>query len=275
MGLTSIPTEVDNSLGRDKQNIDAPENYAIQPVAGEYNVLKHAIKGLCDSVGLGDGTTQGSLEQLARAVNDPAGARPDDFVLIDDFYLLDTDRWTEREIATGDASICVGNSGDGSDHGAGLLLLNCSAVNDEAGVIETNKFINGGHSPRITTYLKTPGGASDELTFGLVDTWPSPTYYAYFRNSSGAWSIYSKSANSDSDTGLGTCAINTYYKLSIEIDDDSEARFYVDDVLIGTLDGTDAIPTASNELGCFVNVKQAGSPLWCYIDYIDLRMSRL
>lgn len=64
MGLTSIPTETDGSLGRDKADLAAVPNLDNHISAAEYNVLKKAVAEMAASVGLGDGSTANSLMEF-------------------------------------------------------------------------------------------------------------------------------------------------------------------------------------------------------------------
>jgi hypothetical protein len=66
-----LPTRVDGSLGRTKQNARAVEDLDIETPAEEFNILADSVEGLCAALGLPDGSTSGSIYEILDGL--PAG----------------------------------------------------------------------------------------------------------------------------------------------------------------------------------------------------------
>lgn len=276
MGLTSIPTEIDGSLGRDKVDLDTPPNLTEYVPTAEYNNLKKAVAEMAAAMGLADGTTAASLEMLKRAMNDPARARPDDFVDIDDFSFINLDKWTK--IATGGAAVTMltGDYGPSDRDVAGVLRLYTPSSGDDAGIKDAITWFHGGHNPVLRALVKTPGDITTlDLTIGFSDNPTSHANYAYFKATASGWNVYCGRGGTDSETGLGSCAVYTWYELRIELVHSDKVRFYVDDTLIATLDAVGAVPSDADKLGRFaLSESSSGSARSVLIDYLDLRLTR-
>lgn len=68
MGLTSIPTRTDGSIGREKLDATPAVDLARSLPAGEYNRLADALIAVSTAVGLGNGSTPGSIEMRLAAL---------------------------------------------------------------------------------------------------------------------------------------------------------------------------------------------------------------
>lgn len=71
MSLTVIPTQVDGSLGRTKVDATSVPNLDEFGDAAEHNVLVQAVAELTAAQGLGDGTTEGSIQARLLLVGSP------------------------------------------------------------------------------------------------------------------------------------------------------------------------------------------------------------
>lgn len=68
--LVVLPSRTDDSVGRIKADLREAENLVNYLRAKEYNALADAVVAVCQQVGLGDGTTPGSIEKRIRELGD-------------------------------------------------------------------------------------------------------------------------------------------------------------------------------------------------------------
>lgn len=63
MGLTTLPTTADDSVGRDKADRAPAPNLNEYITASEWNEVKNRVVEIANALGLGDGSTVGSVEE--------------------------------------------------------------------------------------------------------------------------------------------------------------------------------------------------------------------
>src|SRR5512139_2270889 len=103
LDITIIPTEQSGSLGPDKTDRYPIPDTSDELRSAEWNVAKKAVAQTSAAVGLGDGTTDGSLEQRARrALNAPSASSR--WSIVDDFFdpalnLAADARWQAQIVA--------------------------------------------------------------------------------------------------------------------------------------------------------------------------------
>ena len=277
MGLTEIPTLVDHSLGRTK--VDAgpiPNRDKFWP-ADEINKTRKAIAEMAASLGLGDGTTQGTLEQLAKAINDPAGARPGSFAWMDDFLNLSSQVWSQT--TAGGGSITNSEGGDpiasAADGGVGLVYLAGSSGSDVA-KLESARTLMGGHSLRWETRFRTRDVSEGSFILGVGEE-GGPSWCFLEKGTLSGWKFWCQSSaagGGDKFDDVGSIADDTWYELRIEIDAASEARAYVDGALLATLSAN--VPRAGDILPLLCQyIQDTASGTGIFVDYVDVRGTRL
>lgn len=230
----------------------------------------------------GESDAQNEIVESLTAIdtlNDPAISRPNDFVLIDDFYSIDSDVWTETETASGDVRVITGDGESAYVAGdlAGVLRLKLTGTADAAALADTILWFNGGHDPVFRARVKTPSDLNNAtMVIGLADSSSLSDYAVFATDSGGAWAVSCgrSGGSSDSDSG-GTCAAGTVYDLLIVMTGDDSVLFYVDGVLIATLDAANSVPDADTSLGRIVFIDpDVDTTSVCYVDYMDLRLTR-
>lgn len=209
---------------------------------------------------------------------------PDDPVLElhEEFYRILTDEWTVSLTDTGTALIIEGD-GDGLDVNtrdlAGILRLRVAGATDNATLLDDVAWFNGGNNPIFQALVRTPDDVDNgRLRIGMSDNPTSHANYAYFQSdSTSGWDVFCgrSGESTDTDVGVGTCVADTWYVLTIEMDYNNEVRFYVNGVLVSTLDAATSVPDHTDAMGRFVELDaEDGSTHSAYVDWINLRAKK-
>ena len=270
---------------------DETAREAITQVAGDRGRAVYQSGGTDPGWYMADGAgnwfyLSGALSGGLKAINDPVIARPDDFVLLDDFYKLDLDVWTKLEDGAGSVAIMIGDGSNGfpiqgpSNVAAGVLTMYTTS-GDTAGVIDAVKWFNGSFNPVLRARIYSGndvnygcfniGFADDSVLLG------SPDNYAILYTDGNYWHTvcYRDGGTGDSEDEVLAASIYTTYDIRIELVPDTEIKFYIDDVLVSTLDATNSVPDLSSKLGRTIELGNSnGENIGAMVDYIDLRMPR-
>lgn len=279
MALTTLPDKTDSSLGRAK--IARPSaafprvtDKDFEVDAPELEQIKDAILENGAALGLGDGTTVGSLEEHRQIPASLAWAWNDDFHLAPELAT----QWTETLGAAGTQGIMAADALGGAGS-AGVLNLTATGVGDTAQLAWTTESITPTSNPIFRARVLL-GTVTADLSFFIALTGQGDTDLAQFSHSGGDgfWLLEAASSTGGvgDSAGGGTVLGSTWYDLRLEIDTGSEVRFYADDSLIGTINTVNAVPRSGDRLGVRMLAQRgAGAGGFALIDYVDVRGTRL
>ena len=283
MALTTLPTEVDGELGVDKADVDAPRDRVHTLPGDEWNTLKKAVAELVQAVGLGDGSTFGSLEAMIAAVGSPLASSA--FSLVDDFWKIDSDAWTETETAAGTVSLLDGSAAaETGEQIVGAIELSTGVVADYASLIDSSLFFTGEEYPVFQARIKTPSAFTNaDFILGLGNVaGGSHTREVTLQPTATGWDAVSQgSGGSTTTSDAGTApSVSTWYDVKVAIipatgEGNITAVFYVDDVLIATHGVILRVPDGDDDLGRFVSLNGTGTAArTARVDFIDLGLTR-
>lgn len=127
MAITEIPTETDDSLGRDKQDLYTPPSRDHYVWMSEWNTVKQSIAKLMAAVGVDDGSTPGSLRASAGAAAPYWEWNGTDTTQFDGTAAHNSASWDAELSVEADANVPGGNllvieSATGTGIGCGVVL---------------------------------------------------------------------------------------------------------------------------------------------------------
>lgn len=286
MGLTVLPTKIDTSIGRPKSDRTPdgapPPDLDFDAPALEFERMKQAIVDNAAAIGLGDGSTSGSLE--AR-VGTPIGATR--YRHVDDFTSL------RASAADGPNETVLAVNGTATTPNAafepqitqGFGWVNL-VVPNSAGASARIQFrvdlIHGGQNPIFRGRIRLPATLADATPLvGLADAGDF-SYARLFVNTGGFWvtSVKSSNGGSNNDTVTAVAAVAAAtYDVRIEVTGATQARFFIQEVGqsevdLGTENTVDTIPDALDTLGNFAQIDRVAGIGTLSIDWWDVEGDR-
>jgi hypothetical protein len=275
MSLTTIPTVSEGSLGPLKQDRAPVPNLIEYVTAEEVNVAKTALAAVCAAVGLGDGSSAGSIEaRLAAALSAPGQS----FAELEHFLAVPP---------ASSAAFVSQVSGGGSLQLASWIALDAAGITQPTGWLQLLADGNGTSAGVLTQqahfrpdldglelearlYSDAADEGSGKFWAGLAG------FSSYIRasNVSGFWELEGLSAtggNSDASSN-GAVAVSGVQVVNLARSG-GVWRLLVDGVEAATSGdlSSDAVPVAGDELGAGAdNVWTAGTGATCWLDYLRI-----
>lgn len=192
MALSTLPSRTSGSLGPVKLDERAAPTSLHHISAAEWNSACDWIVRIAESLGLGDGSVEGSLADLARHVDAPW--LTDRWNLFDDFFIINIASTGDWTLSTAGSGTLTNPSISGSpDSGVGWIALNIvDAASSESELIGKNEVIRADRNPIMHARVRLPALAYSQCDIGFSNA--AGTVYAFARaGSDGSWHILSGS----------------------------------------------------------------------------------
>ena len=260
MGVGQLPTKTDGTNAGEVGRVLADRPRAFRPdvrfdvVAAKHERLKDQLIENATAIGTTVSPAAGSLEARVVLLEElVAGTRLSAvrFAFADDFFHLDPDVWTTSSTGNGSVKILAGDA-TASEDAAGVLEIITGTIAGASEAISPNEWIRADSSPRFRTRVQITGTLANGVP--LIGLASSSASGARFSDVGGNWQAVMESEAGggavSADTGVAI-ALDTWVDLRVEVDDDSEARFFVDETLVATLTDVNARPRAADEMGIF------------------------
>lgn len=279
MGIATLPTKSDESLGREKttppsdgfERVFDPR-YDVSPT--EHNRRTDLLVELAETIGLEDGSTAGSIE--ARL---PGSDR---WRFFDDFHDDPTSnvRWT---LVAGGAGSNIGlipaSAAPASAEGMGWCEITSGGdVASSPAIRSLEAIFRRGQGPIFEARVKLPATLANAAFVAGLQFGTDPTYALITTKDNGKWEVLIGSDGiPDSDSLELTTPVPAgggIYTVRIELlAASATARFYIDNVLVATL--LTATPLTTEALHAVVRCqRKAGAGGTVYVDYVDIRGER-
>lgn len=260
MSLTTLPTKTDASLGRLKADRPSPfprvTDQDFEVDAAEWERNKDSEIANATAIGLGDGTTAGSLEARAAL---PSSASF--FEHSDDFEWKNTDRWSETLGGGGvSPSVMEGSNAAAlaSGAGAGILLFDSTGAAQAIDFFHTAQPYNSNMGITFRGRFRTLSAFAN-LTWdvGFSDT-ARTSYCRMYVNGAGNWVCEADSATGggpqEQEVTAVAAVVSTWYTLEIVLDDGVDAEFKVNGTTVAFISVAAALPQSGDKFGPFVRV---------------------
>jgi hypothetical protein len=279
MSLISLPTTADSSAGRDKVDRDTPDNDVDIISAANWNAVKNAVVQMAAMLGLGDGSTPGSIA----ARNDPFSS----FIVREDFINDDVagDLATAGVVTA--ALQTTAPDSPGRDMTAGILRVESGGGQFDTGtVLSPNRSIYRGHSPRFRARMVIPDMSLVGIRIGLTDggSWTRGAWFAMYDTGIGR---ITTGAGNAFEFGLAEPALDEGGVLDLEIVVDENGgsptvthRARRADiggpwVTLGTFDDAASIVESADRLGWGVEVlSQTAASVAVLVDFVEIEGRR-
>lgn len=240
MAITKILTTADDSAGSDKVDARPVASRAVQFTAAEWNNVKNAVIAILGHLGMGDGSTVGSLirDWLGnRGISNPAIGYREDFIAVSKAAAGDIE-YTDAVTGTG---TCTIGTGTGTGDGIGHVVNTVGAGAGTSSFRGTHATISPKVAPEYRFRFKTPA------------TFANLTGYVGLRDSAGTsratlgWnatgdlishvaSTTGGGTTGDVDTGVNLVA-DTWYEGRVVVADNVQTDLYLNDVLVQSVAG--------------------------------------
>lgn len=273
MGLTSLPTLTDESLGRLKIETAVPD--LDRWIAGaEYNRFRQALVNLAQTIGLQDGTTQGSLESRL-----PSRER---IYVFDDLDVVNASARFSTAFGGAGADAGVVDPSDAlvQSKGFGWVYLDVTASGNSAILVQTGGvFLPPGSDPVMRARVKLPTSAIArwQVTVGLSNDGAS-CFARVQTKTDGTWELQIQTPVPESDSIVlpGVTAVaGSIYEIEI--------RVVAEAVIAVTINGVSYTYSGAAQ---FLGSHPATAPFvllnWvsstggmAYVDWVELQGTRL
>lgn len=280
MGLTSLPSRSVGSLGPTKIDPKSRTPNVRSVHADEWNEAMDRVVELADTVGLEDGTTEGSLVETLRLADAPTITRRWSF--FDDFEVdgtLSTGNWTVTQTNGGYQS--PGAIGTSESDGFGWIEIYClNSGGANASLDGNNAVVRADRDPTFRARIKLPSSlAATQVFFGLRDSTSDAHYARAFTSLAGAWWLACDSPSgtpSLANSGVSATA-GGVYEVRIALTGGTSATLAVradgsaEWLVIATVSTAASIPSGANALRPFFKIERAsgGGELrvdWCHVE---------
>ena len=181
----------------------------------------------------------------------------------DDFFEDSTTIYTDLSSGTGAVTILAAGNAD-ADEGFGIVEFDTGAGTGEATIFTANPRFRGSLASVAEFRVKLPATPGDVgFSWGFDDQASSGSSCKVgYAEGATDWDFVVESisgTNTDSDLSV-TPITSGWQTLRLEWTPGASARFYIDDVLISTLTGAGAVPTADDQMALFFRVEKAAAP---------------
>lgn len=290
-GLTVLPTRTAASIGREKVELAAAADDVHYLLTAEWNRAADAIVAMAARLGLGDGTTAGSIEALLRSINTPSQRSTlyPNFADFDDFgELLSTtpNRWILDTGASGSGAIIAADTAPADTRGFGwATLTTANLASSYADLYRRHNLVRGDHNPVFRARVRLPTTFANATTlFGFREL-SDLSYAKIGTNASGEWTAAIKSNAGASTSSLTTIpgvtapSAGGIYDLRIELSGGQSVSFYMKpdggtEELVASADivsHPNSLPDAADVLSWGARIDRVASTSAIWVDYIDVR----
>jgi hypothetical protein len=238
------------------------------------------------------GVMDALIEAIASVLGGGGGVGSPKLTIFDDFYTLqggsiaggEGSGWEKITNETGEAFINSGGADVTQYGGAGLLFLRVQSGGNpgthEVQVVDSTPFFSGKHNPIMRARVRTHSDFNNaRLNFGFSDYGAASYAFIQTADNGVGWNTYCKSGSggeTDQDLNVGpNPSTDTWYDIRIELEEDSEVRFYVNDTLISTLDATDSVPNEEDSLSRYMYLLRTNGHGFVFVDYYELQIDRI
>lgn len=296
LDITVIPTETSGSLGGDKKDRFPIPDTDDEMRSAEWNAAKKGVAQATAAIGLGDGSSDGSLEQRSRrALNAPSASGR--WCFSDDFgdppTLLEADDvWQAQVVSGGSGAGPIGaDTVPASTRGYGWYsLIVDSTVNASYRLVHRGNTARATMNPILRTRIRTPASfANAKAMVGFDIQAGGATYARAYVSVAGKWVCECGSAAGTGTASVTTATdaiVNTIYEVRIEVDATNLAvRFYVREdgqssftllTTITNVSHANAPPRTTDMMSWFVSIDRVASTGGTmYVDYVEVEGARL
>lgn len=279
MGIATLPTKTDDSIGREKttpssdgfeQTFDPRSE--VSPT--EHNRRTDLMIEIATAVGLEDGSTPGSIEARLGGASS--------WRFFDDFHDDPSSNVRWALVAGGAGStiqVIAASAAPASVEGMGWCELTSGGDPGSSPAIRTVEAIfRRGQGPIFEARVKLPATLANAAFVAGLQFGTDPTYALITTKDNGKWEVL---IGSDGIPGTDSLELTTpvpagggIYTVRIELlAAEATARFYIDDVLVATLNTDTPLTTEALHAVVRCQRKAAGGGS-VFVDYVDIRGAR-
>lgn len=271
MTLAALPTRTVGSLGLRKVDARPAADESTTLGARTWNRACDRIVELARVVGDVDASPSSSVEDAVRALNAPAAER-DRWAFVADLESMPS----ALQLTTGSGGTAAVLDAEemSSGDGLGVVKLTATTPSDTAGLVGSSRWVRGSHGATFRASVNWNLGG--QLNCGLYDNVGFQSYAFLDTQAGPVWRALSASA-SGAGVGFETTAVAVtagWHDIRIEITAGVSVGFYVDDVLISTLDGAGDVPDATDAMAVYILANYAASGSEVLVRHVEVTGDR-